>query len=95
MVLAGDIASPVHCAVLFICVYVILIVEIFLLPLQELAAVDHSKVYYQPFRKNFYVEVPELARLTPEGNLFFFSFFIRHLADSGNAIKLVHETLIV
>lgn len=34
---------------------------------QDLAAVDHSKVYYQPFRKNFYVEVPELAKLTPEG----------------------------
>ncbi|XP_028390965.1 probable ATP-dependent RNA helicase DDX46 isoform X2 [Dendronephthya gigantea] len=35
-------------------------------PKKELAAVDHSKVYYQPFRKNFYVEVPELAKLTPE-----------------------------
>lgn len=33
---------------------------------KDLAAVDHSKVYYQPFRKNFYVEVPELAKLTPE-----------------------------
>lgn len=50
---------------------VIFIVKIFLLFLQELAAVDHSKVYYQPFKKNFYVEVPELARLTPEGNLSF------------------------
>ncbi|XP_046847023.1 LOW QUALITY PROTEIN: probable ATP-dependent RNA helicase DDX46 [Xenia sp. Carnegie-2017] len=35
-------------------------------PKKELAAVDHTKVYYQPFRKNFYVEVPELAKLTPE-----------------------------
>ncbi|CAB3988541.1 probable ATP-dependent RNA helicase DDX46, partial [Paramuricea clavata] len=35
-------------------------------PKKELAAVDHSKVYYQPFRKSFYVEVPELAKLTPE-----------------------------
>ncbi len=33
---------------------------------KELAAVDHSKVEYQPYRKNFYVEVPELARMTPE-----------------------------
>jgi ATP-dependent RNA helicase DDX46/PRP5 len=27
---------------------------------------DHTKVYYRPFRKNFYVEVPELAEMTPE-----------------------------
>ncbi|KAI1710101.1 DEAD/DEAH box helicase domain-containing protein [Ditylenchus destructor] len=25
---------------------------------------DHTKVYYRPFRKNFYVEVPELSRMT-------------------------------
>lgn len=34
---------------------------------QDLVLTDHSKVYYAPFRKNFYVEIPELARLTPEG----------------------------
>lgn len=28
---------------------------------------DHAKVQYLPFRKNFYVEVPELARLSEEG----------------------------
>ena len=28
---------------------------------------DHTKVYYASFRKNFYVEVPEIARMTPEG----------------------------
>ncbi|XP_060570452.1 probable ATP-dependent RNA helicase DDX46, partial [Ruditapes philippinarum] len=33
---------------------------------KDLATTDHSKVYYAPFRKNFYVEVPELARMTPE-----------------------------
>jgi ATP-dependent RNA helicase DDX46/PRP5 len=27
---------------------------------------DHSKVYYRPFRKNFYVEVPELAEMSAE-----------------------------
>ena len=33
---------------------------------------DHSKVYYAPFRKNFYVEVPEIARMTPEGKFYKF-----------------------
>ncbi|XP_030835745.1 probable ATP-dependent RNA helicase DDX46 isoform X2 [Strongylocentrotus purpuratus] len=33
---------------------------------KELAKVDHSKIDYPPYRKDFYVEVPELARLTPE-----------------------------
>ncbi|KAL9966213.1 hypothetical protein ACROYT_G024252 [Oculina patagonica] len=33
---------------------------------KDLQAVDHEKVYYSTFRKNFYVEVPELARMTPE-----------------------------
>ncbi|ALC49742.1 CG6227 [Drosophila busckii] len=32
---------------------------------KELAKIDHSSVSYAPFRKNFYVEVPELARMTP------------------------------
>lgn len=31
---------------------------------KELAKIDHSSVSYAPFRKNFYVEVPELARMT-------------------------------
>ena len=34
---------------------------------KELATVDHSKIDYTPFRKDFYVEVPELAKMTPEG----------------------------
>ncbi|XP_020600699.1 probable ATP-dependent RNA helicase DDX46 [Orbicella faveolata] len=33
---------------------------------KDLQAVDHEKVYYSTFRKDFYVEVPELARMTPE-----------------------------
>ncbi|XP_074622997.1 putative ATP-dependent RNA helicase DDX46 isoform X2 [Acropora palmata] len=33
---------------------------------KDLQAVDHDKVYYSSFRKNFYVEVPELARMTEE-----------------------------
>lgn len=31
---------------------------------KELAKVDHTTVEYQPFRKNFYIEVPELSRMT-------------------------------
>ncbi|XP_076799595.1 putative ATP-dependent RNA helicase DDX46 isoform X1 [Clavelina lepadiformis] len=30
------------------------------------AEIDHSKINYEPFRKNFYVEVPELAALSQE-----------------------------
>lgn len=33
---------------------------------KELPSVDHKAVEYPPFRKSFYVEVPELARMTPE-----------------------------
>uniref|UniRef100_A0A3B4DMF9 Probable ATP-dependent RNA helicase DDX46 n=1 Tax=Pygocentrus nattereri TaxID=42514 RepID=A0A3B4DMF9_PYGNA len=31
-----------------------------------LEPVDHQKIQYESFRKNFYVEVPELAKMTPE-----------------------------
>nr|CAD7200591.1 unnamed protein product [Timema douglasi] len=34
--------------------------------MKELAKVDHTSVTYTPFRKNFYVEVPEIARMTAE-----------------------------
>jgi len=33
---------------------------------KELAVADHTKIYYRAFRKNFYVEVPELAKLSVE-----------------------------
>lgn len=33
---------------------------------KELVAVDHAKIYYRPFKKNFYIEVPELAKMTQE-----------------------------
>lgn len=33
---------------------------------KELAKVDHTEMNYIHFRKNFYVEVPEIARMTPE-----------------------------
>jgi hypothetical protein len=44
------------------------IYSIFYLLSQDLQPVDHNKVYYSSFRKDFYVEVPELARMTTEGN---------------------------
>ncbi|EAA07045.4 AGAP010656-PA, partial [Anopheles gambiae str. PEST] len=31
---------------------------------KELAKIDHSGINYMPFRKSFYVEVPEIARMT-------------------------------
>ncbi|KAG9490866.1 hypothetical protein GDO78_006283 [Eleutherodactylus coqui] len=31
-----------------------------------LEPVDHGKIEYEPYRKNFYVEVPELAKMTSE-----------------------------
>ncbi len=32
----------------------------------EMVCTDHSKVYYRQFKKNFYVEVPEISRLTQQ-----------------------------
>ncbi|KAK9686095.1 Helicase conserved C-terminal domain [Popillia japonica] len=33
---------------------------------KELAKIDHNEIRYHTFRKNFYVEVPEIARMTHE-----------------------------
>ncbi|XP_064633149.1 probable ATP-dependent RNA helicase DDX46 [Lineus longissimus] len=33
---------------------------------KELILVDHNKIYYAPFKKNFYVEVPEIMAMTQE-----------------------------
>ncbi|KAL5544783.1 hypothetical protein UlMin_008567 [Ulmus minor] len=33
---------------------------------EKLSLVDHSKIDYNPFRKNFYIEVKEISRMTPE-----------------------------
>lgn len=32
-----------------------------------LEPVDHEKIQYESYRKNFYVEVPELAKMTQDG----------------------------
>ncbi|KAH9998418.1 P-loop containing nucleoside triphosphate hydrolase protein [Russula vinacea] len=34
---------------------------------KDLAAVDHNKIKYEPFRKEFYVPPPEVAAMTDEG----------------------------
>ncbi|XP_020577269.1 DEAD-box ATP-dependent RNA helicase 42 isoform X2 [Phalaenopsis equestris] len=33
---------------------------------EKLSIVDHSKIQYSPFRKNFYIEVKEIAKMTPD-----------------------------
>ncbi|RCV29934.1 hypothetical protein SEVIR_6G050400v4 [Setaria viridis] len=33
---------------------------------EKLAIVDHSKIDYQPFRKNFYIEVKDITKMTTE-----------------------------
>jgi len=33
---------------------------------EKVFKIDHNKINYFPFRKNFYVEVPEIARMTQE-----------------------------
>lgn len=33
---------------------------------EKLSIVDHSKIDYQPFKKNFYIEVKEISKMTPE-----------------------------
>lgn len=33
---------------------------------KEIAKIDHNNITYHPFRKNFYVEVPEIAKMTHE-----------------------------
>lgn len=34
-----------------------------------LEPVDHGKIEYESYRKNFYVEVPELAKMNQEGKI--------------------------
>uniref|UniRef100_A0A251INW9 RNA helicase n=1 Tax=Manihot esculenta TaxID=3983 RepID=A0A251INW9_MANES len=33
---------------------------------EKLSVVDHSKIDYKPFRKNFYIEVKKISKMTPE-----------------------------
>lgn len=48
---------------------------------KQLPQVDHTRVYYRPFRREFYIEVPELAKMTEEGKkkiikYYFFQMFL-------------------
>jgi len=33
---------------------------------KDLAVVDHNQVKYEPFRKDFYIEPPEMHDMTPD-----------------------------
>ncbi|XP_071951995.1 probable ATP-dependent RNA helicase DDX46 [Antedon mediterranea] len=47
---------------------------------KELALVDHTTIDYQPFRKDFYIEVPQLAKMTAED--------VEALRESMESIKV-------
>ena len=34
----------------------------------KMKPIDHDKVYYAPFKKNFYIPTPEIMKLSSEGN---------------------------
>ena len=57
---------------------------------QELGKTDHNKVYYRPFRKEVYVEVPEIARMTDEGNWSLFTMRMRTHASLCAPTIYVH-----
>lgn len=52
-----------------------------------LEPVDHGKIEYEPFRKNFYVEVPELAKMSQEGKICLFII----VGAGGNTLHLAWE----
>lgn len=53
-----------------------------------LEPVDHGKIQYEQYRKNFYVEVPELTRMTQEGQL------IKLIRSSPTTEYLIQKRLI-
>ena len=57
----GVLSVYMHIQNLYVCLF-----------LQDLSSVDHDKIYYAPFRKSFYVEVPEISRMTSEGEIWMF-----------------------
>uniref|UniRef100_A0A7N0TTU3 RNA helicase n=2 Tax=Kalanchoe fedtschenkoi TaxID=63787 RepID=A0A7N0TTU3_KALFE len=61
---------------------------------EKLTIVDHSKIDYQPFRKNFYIEVKEITRMIPE-EVFAYRKDLElkmHGKDVPKPIKLWHQT---
>ncbi|KAJ0257495.1 DEAD-box ATP-dependent RNA helicase 42 [Hirschfeldia incana] len=61
---------------------------------EKLALVDHSKIEYEPFRKNFYIEVKEISRMTQEEvNAYRKEFELKvHGKDVPRPIKSWHQT---
>ena len=37
------------------------------LSIQDLERVDHTRIYYRPYKKNFYIETPEIVKMTDKG----------------------------
>ncbi|CAM8969013.1 unnamed protein product [Rhodiola kirilowii] len=61
---------------------------------EKLTIVDHSKIDYPPFRKNFYIEVKEITRMTAE-EVFAYRKELElkiHGRDVPKPIKLWHQT---
>ena len=63
--------------------YFLCYLKVLCILLQELNIVDHEKIYYAAFRKNFYVEVPEIANMTGEGKRIFIDLHLHEICKSG------------
>ncbi|XP_010477348.1 PREDICTED: DEAD-box ATP-dependent RNA helicase 42 isoform X1 [Camelina sativa] len=61
---------------------------------EKLSLVDHSKIEYEPFRKNFYIEVKDISRMTQEEvNAYRKELELKvHGKDVPRPIKSWHQT---
>ncbi|XP_010529114.1 PREDICTED: DEAD-box ATP-dependent RNA helicase 42-like [Tarenaya hassleriana] len=61
---------------------------------EKLSLVDHSKIDYEPFRKNFYTEVKEISRMTQEEvNAYRKELELKvHGKDVPRPVKFWHQT---
>ncbi|EOA33004.1 hypothetical protein CARUB_v10016334mg, partial [Capsella rubella] len=61
---------------------------------EKLSLVDHSKIEYEPFRKNFYIEVKDISRMTQDVvNAYRKELELRvHGKDVPRPIKYWHQT---
>ncbi|CAL9215730.1 unnamed protein product [Arabidopsis halleri] len=61
---------------------------------EKLSLVDHSKIEYEPFRKNFYIEVKDISRMTQEEvNTYRKELELKvHGKDVPRPIKFWHQT---
>ncbi|KAB2610462.1 DEAD-box ATP-dependent RNA helicase 42 [Pyrus ussuriensis x Pyrus communis] len=62
--------------------------------MEKLCLVDHSKIYYEPFRKNFYIEVKEISKMTPKDvGAYRKQLELKiHGKDVPKAMKIWHQT---